>query len=58
VVVLPDADEPGRKHTRDVVAKLADHAKRVRILPVPAPHHDVSDWIAHGGGTAASPSCS
>jgi putative DNA primase/helicase len=52
VVVLPDDDEAGRPHGRDVAAKLAGHAARVRILQMPEPHNDVSDWIA-AGGTAA-----
>jgi putative DNA primase/helicase len=53
VVVLPDDDEVGRPHAMEVVAKLAGHAARVRILGIPPPHKDVSDWIVHGGGTAA-----
>jgi putative DNA primase/helicase len=49
VVVLPDNDKAGRRHARDVAAKLAGHAKRVRILEMPEPHKDVSDWIGAGG---------
>lgn len=35
VVVLPDNDEPGRAHARDVATKLNGIAKRVRILELP-----------------------
>jgi putative DNA primase/helicase len=53
VVVLPDNDEAGRAHGRDVAGMLAGHAARVCIVEMPPPHKDVSDWIVHGGGTAA-----
>lgn len=53
VVVLPDADEAGRPHGADVAAKLAGRAAQVRVLEMPPPHKDVSDWLAEGGGTAA-----
>jgi hypothetical protein len=52
VAVLPDKDEPGRKHARDVSASLAGIAPRVRIVELPGlpAKGDVSDWLA-GGGT-------
>ena len=51
VVILPDNDEPGRKHARDVARKLAGVAVRVRVLELPGlpPKGDVSDWLAAGG---------
>jgi hypothetical protein len=51
VVLLPDADEPGRKHVEDVAARLQGIAREVRILALPGlgPKQDVSDWIADGG---------
>jgi hypothetical protein len=53
VVILPDNDEPGRAHARDVEQKLAGVAAGIRILDLPGlpPKGDVSDWLA-GGGTA------
>jgi hypothetical protein len=52
VVIIPDNDEPGRAHARDVAAKLlAGIAASVRILELPGlpPKGDVSDWLAAGG---------
>ena len=51
-VLLSDNDAPGQRHVKDVAAKLEKYGKRVRILEMPRPHKDVSDWIA-AGGTAA-----
>lgn len=51
VIVLPDNDEPGRKHALQVAASLATIAKEVRVLELPGlpPHGDVSDWLDAGG---------
>jgi hypothetical protein len=50
VVVLPDNDEPGRKHGEDVVAALKDCARSIRLLNLPGVpvHGDVSDWLSAG----------
>lgn len=55
VVIVPDNDEPGRKHAQAVASALMATAESVRILQVPAPHKDISDWIAsfNGDGMAA-----
>ncbi len=50
-VILPDNDDPGRKHAREVAASLMRAGCRdVRILELPglAAKGDVSDWIAAG----------
>jgi putative DNA primase/helicase len=51
IVVLPDNDEAGRSHARDIVSAVSPTARRVRILHLPnlPPKGDVSDWIAAGG---------
>jgi hypothetical protein len=51
VVVLPDNDEPGRKHTLQVANSLYGIAKEIVILELPnlKPKGDVSDFIANGG---------
>jgi 5S rRNA maturation endonuclease (ribonuclease M5) len=49
VVVIADADEPGRKHARDVEASLRDVVRSIRVVQCPAPHKDVSDLLAAGG---------
>jgi 5S rRNA maturation endonuclease (ribonuclease M5) len=51
VFILPDLDEPGRKHAVDVGKKLYGHALRIKIIELPKNAHvkDVSDWLSHGG---------
>ena len=54
VVILPDNDDAGRTHARQVHAALKGVARSVRMLELPGlPHKgDVSDWIAKGGTAA------
>ena len=52
VIVLPDNDEPGRKHALEIAQSCADHgAKSIRIVELPGlpEKGDPSDWIAAGG---------
>jgi RecA-family ATPase len=51
VVILPDNDEPGRKHADQVAAQLLPIARSVLILVLPGLREkgDVSDWIDAGG---------
>jgi hypothetical protein len=51
VVILPDNDDPGRRHTQGLAASLAGLASRVRIIELPnlPPKGDVSDWLDAGG---------
>ncbi len=51
VVILPDNDEPGRKHAQQVAKSLHGKAKSIKILELPGlpPKGDVSDWLAAGG---------
>jgi putative DNA primase/helicase len=51
VVILPDTDEPGRRHANMVAASLTGIARRVRVLPLPglAEGEDPFDWIEAGG---------
>jgi len=51
IVILPDLDEPGRKHAVDVGKKLYGHAIRIKIFELPKKPHvkDFSDWLAQGG---------
>ncbi len=54
VSILPDLDEPGRKHAFDVGKKLFGHALRIKIIELPKQSgvKDVSDWLTHGGTKA------
>lgn len=51
IVILPDNDDPGRKHAEQVAQSIAGIAASVRILALPGlpPKGDVSDWLDAGG---------
>jgi hypothetical protein len=46
--IIPDNDEPGRKHALQVGENLTGTAASVRVLELPR-GKDVSDWAAAGG---------
>lgn len=48
VVVIPDNDEPGRKHAAEAAEALVAAGCHVRIVEVPGGNKDVSDWFAAG----------
>ncbi|MDD5050968.1 MAG: AAA family ATPase [Candidatus Pacebacteria bacterium] len=50
VVVIPDNDEPGRRHARQVAESLARVGVKARILELPGlpEKGDVSDWLDAG----------
>jgi hypothetical protein len=54
VVILPDNDEPGRKHAEKVANSLLRFATSVKVLRLPdlPPKGDVSDWLESGGTVA------
>jgi hypothetical protein len=50
VVILPDNDQPGRKHARSIAEALSETAQSVRVVElgdVP-PKGDVTDWMGRG----------
>ncbi|MEJ7577492.1 MAG: AAA family ATPase [Pyrinomonadaceae bacterium] len=51
VVVLPDNDDVGRKHARQVATSLYNIAASIKIVELPDLHEkgDVSDWLEAGG---------
>jgi putative DNA primase/helicase len=54
VVILPDNDDPGRKHASEVATALGGRAASVRVLELHGlpPKGDVSDWLAAGHSAA------
>ncbi len=48
VIVIADADEPGRKHAQQVAASLPGKAASVRLLELPSAK-DLSEWVERGG---------
>ncbi len=51
VVILPDNDDPGRKHGADVARNLHGIVESLKVVELPGlPHKgDVTDWIKQGG---------
>lgn len=51
VVILPDNDDTGRKHARDIARKTFGKATSIKIVLLPGlpPKGDVSDFLANGG---------
>jgi putative DNA primase/helicase len=51
VVILPDNDDPGRKHAEQVAATLLSVARSIKVVPLPGlgPGGDVSDFCAKAG---------
>lgn len=51
VVILPDNDDVGEKHARDVARNLKPVAARCRIVKLPGlpPKGDVTRWLQDGG---------
>jgi hypothetical protein len=51
VLILPDNDEAGRKHARQVARSLVGKASSVKIVELPGlpDKGDVSDWLDNGG---------
>jgi hypothetical protein len=49
VVVIPDADEAGRKRALSIMRELSGQVADLRLLELPGPGKDASDWIAAGG---------
>jgi len=51
VAILPDNDEPGRQHAREVAQSLQGKAVSVKVVELPGlpEKGDVSDWLDAGG---------
>lgn len=54
VVILPDNDDPGRKHAAEVAEAVRSVAEDVRVVELPdlPPKGDVSDWLDAGHSAA------
>jgi hypothetical protein len=55
VAIVPDNDEPGKNHAKEVAQSLRGKAKSVTILELPGlpPKGDVSDWLGQGNDKTA-----
>lgn len=48
VVVIADADEPGRNHAEQVAASLAGKVESLKVLELPGAK-DLNEWVERGG---------
>ena len=48
VIIIPDNDDPGRKHGQQIANQLAGKGCLVKVLELPGAK-DVSDWLVAGG---------
>jgi hypothetical protein len=46
LVLCGDNDDPGRQHMEKVLVAVKELCRSVRVVRVPDPHKDVSDWLA------------
>jgi hypothetical protein len=49
IVICPDNDDPGKKHADRVLDSVAEIAAWVKVLKIPAPHKDITDYLVAGG---------
>lgn len=52
VVVIPDNDDPGRRHADEIIRSIAGKAPKIFRFEVPAPDKDISDFINRHNGNA------
>lgn len=45
VIIFPDNDEVGRKHADAILASISEVANSVKIVPIPSPYKDLTDFI-------------
>jgi len=49
LIIIPDADGPGRDHAAQVARSCYGKAARIRVLELPSDSKDVSKWLDNGG---------
>jgi len=45
VIIFPDNDKPGQDHAEKVVESLTEKAASIKVVPMPAPYKDVSEYV-------------
>lgn len=53
VVILPDKDEPGRKHAEQIARSLLGKANSIKVVDLPGSSKDIADWLQSGGDKEA-----
>jgi len=51
VIIIPDNDDPGKKHANQIASSINDIVESLKILELPGlkPKGDITDWINAGG---------
>ncbi|MGI2336872.1 MAG: toprim domain-containing protein [Dehalogenimonas sp.] len=49
VVILPDKDDPGRRHAADIAISLHSVGVSVKVVELPGPGKDFTDWLSNDG---------
>lgn len=52
VIIIPDQDTPGLQYARDAANSLDGTASELKVIMLPKPFKDISDWIEAGNDTA------
>jgi 5S rRNA maturation endonuclease (ribonuclease M5) len=47
IILCPDNDEPGRKHSDAIIASLKDHARSIKLVSLPADYKDITNFIEY-----------
>jgi hypothetical protein len=45
IIIFPDNDTAGRKHAEDVLRSVSDVANSVKVVVIPAPHKDLTEFV-------------
>ena len=46
VIVIPDNDNPGKEHAAKVIASMSGKVASAKVVEMPSPSKDASDWAA------------
>jgi hypothetical protein len=49
VIICPDTDSPGQYHLMQVGLSLFDKATKIRVMNLPPPFKDLTQWVEAGG---------
>lgn len=52
IIVIPDNDDAGKKHSDQIVKSLDEKALSLKLIQIPAPYKDASDYISSFVGIA------
>ena len=54
IAIWPDNDAPGLDHAKDVLKKITQAIRNARMMRVPDPHKDITEWVNSFGDDSAA----